>query len=259
MLMDEAGQVAPADLAGLLNPVPAERARLRLAHGDLAAAARWVRERELSADDEPGYASEPEHLVPARVLLAQHRPGDALALLERWLDPAAGEARTGSIIQLRALMAMALAASGDQNGALESLAVALSLACPHGYIRVFADEGAPMGALLGRLAAAQRAGHADARGVPPDYLARIQAAFEPQHVAPVAGRPPAQPRSGSPSRHLPRTGRASAARRGQDQPAHRPRTRGHPRHRQEARQPPSRQARCRQPDRSCGPGTPSWA
>ena len=39
----EAGQAAPGP-AGLLNPVPAQRARLLLAQGDLAAAARWTRE-----------------------------------------------------------------------------------------------------------------------------------------------------------------------------------------------------------------------
>jgi hypothetical protein len=32
------------------------------------------------------------------------------------------------------------------------------LACPQGYVRVFADEGRPMAALLGRLIAAQHTG-----------------------------------------------------------------------------------------------------
>ena len=38
----EAGQASPGP-PGLLNPVPAQRARLLLAQGDLAAAARWTR------------------------------------------------------------------------------------------------------------------------------------------------------------------------------------------------------------------------
>ena len=50
------------------------------------------------------------------------------------------------------------------------------LACPQGYVRVFADEGPPMAALLGRLIAAQRAGQA-AADVPLGYLARLQRAF----------------------------------------------------------------------------------
>jgi len=52
--MSEAGQAAPGP-PGLLNPVPAQRARLLLAQGDLAAAARWVTERGLGPDDEPDY------------------------------------------------------------------------------------------------------------------------------------------------------------------------------------------------------------
>ena len=37
-----------------------------------------------------------------------------------------------------------------------------------------------MAALLGQLAAAQRAGQAEAASVPPDYLARVLAAFAPR-------------------------------------------------------------------------------
>jgi hypothetical protein len=66
----EAGQFAPGPAVnGLLNPVPAERARLLLAQGDLAGAARWADEKGLGAGDEPRYPSEPEHLLLARVLL----------------------------------------------------------------------------------------------------------------------------------------------------------------------------------------------
>ena len=149
---------------GLLNPVPAQRARLLLAQGDLAAAARWTQETGLAADDEPDYAREPGQLVLARVLLAQDRPGQALALLDRLHAAAAAQDRTGSLIETGALRALALAASGEQAAAVAALAAALRLACPQGYVRVFADEGAPMAALLGRLIAAQRSGEAAAGG-----------------------------------------------------------------------------------------------
>jgi LuxR family maltose regulon positive regulatory protein len=52
--MAEAEQAAPGT-AGPLNPVPAQRARLLLTQGDLAAAARWTRETGLTEDDEPDY------------------------------------------------------------------------------------------------------------------------------------------------------------------------------------------------------------
>jgi len=47
-------------------------------------------------------------------------------------------------------------------------------------VRVFVDEGAPMASLLGRLAApGQPEQVAAAANVPPDYLARLLAAFPP--------------------------------------------------------------------------------
>ena len=161
---------------GLLNPVPAERARLLLAQGDLAGAARWTTQKGLGADDEPRYPSEPEHLLLARVLLAQGRPGHALTLLDRLYAAAVTQDRIGSVIEAGALRALALAANGEDADAVAGLAEALTLACPPGYVRVFADEGPPMAALLGQLIAAQRAGVAAA--IPLACLARLQRAFD---------------------------------------------------------------------------------
>jgi LuxR family maltose regulon positive regulatory protein len=157
--ISEAERAAPGPaVANLLNPVPALRARLLLAQGDLAAAARWTKERGISRDDTPTYAREQEYLVLARVL-----------------------------------QALALAAAGDEDGAVSALAGALTLACPQGYVRVFADEGPPMAALLGRLVAAQRARQAPARDVPLDCLARVLRAFGGADRAAGSGRPAAGP------------------------------------------------------------------
>ena len=184
--IDEAMQAAPGP-PGLLNPVPAQRARLLLAQGDLDGAARWTAERGLTADDQPDYAREPGHLVLARVLLAHGRPGQALALLDRLHMTAVAQHRAGSVIEIAALRALALAASGDADRAVDALAAALTLACPQGYVRVFADEGPPMAALLTRLITAQRSGGAAAE-VPLGCLARLQRALAAQDVAPDAGR-----------------------------------------------------------------------
>jgi hypothetical protein len=100
--MEEAVQTSP-DPAGPLNPVPAQRARLLLAQGDVDGAARWTKENGLGAEDEPCYTSEPEHLVLARVLLAQGRPGQALALPDRRHAAAVTQDRTGSVIEAGAL------------------------------------------------------------------------------------------------------------------------------------------------------------
>jgi LuxR family transcriptional regulator, maltose regulon positive regulatory protein len=176
--IQEDWRVAPSrGVTGLLNPVPALRARLRLAQGDLAAAVRWTNERGLGQDDEVSYPREPEHLVLARVLLAQDLPDRALALLDRLHALAAAQGRTGSVIEIQALQAVALAAAGEQAGAVAALAETLTLAHPQGYVRVFADEGAPMSALLGRLVAAQRSDRNAAGGVPLAYLGRLLRAF----------------------------------------------------------------------------------
>ena len=180
--MGEGGRASPGP-AGLLNPVPAQRARLLLAQGDLAGAARWAQENVLGAKGEPGYPREPGHLVLARVLLAQDRPGQALTLLDRLHEAAAAQDRTGSLIEVGALRALALAATGDPDRAVAALAEALTLACPQGYVRVFVDESPPMAALLGRLIVAQRAGQA-AVEVPLGCLARLQRAFGAEPAAP---------------------------------------------------------------------------
>ena len=180
----EAVQASPGP-AGLLNPVPAQRARLLLAQGNLPGAARFAQENGLGPDDEPDYARESGHLVLARILLSQDRPGQALALLDRLHAAAAAQDRTGSLIETGALRALALAATGDEAGAVTTLAGALALACPQGYVRVFADEGPPMAALLGRLIAAQRTSQV-AADVPLGYLARLQRAFGATQFAPDA-------------------------------------------------------------------------
>ncbi len=175
--------------ADLFNPFPAQRARLLLAQGDVAAAARWTHESGLREGDEPRYPREPGYLVLARVLLAQQRPAEALALLDRLNAAAVAQDRVGSVIEVGALRALALAACGQDADAVNALADVLTLACPQGYVRVFADEGPPMAALLARLIAAQRSGGTAAE-VPLGCLARLQRAFDVGHTGPA-------PRSGT--------------------------------------------------------------
>jgi DNA-binding NarL/FixJ family response regulator len=93
------------------------------------------------------------------------------------LAAAAAQSRTGSVIEIGALRALALAACGNQDAAVDALARALALGYPQGYVRVFADEGAPMAALV------RACGEAGA--VPP----RSRAAAAPPGMAePLTGR-----------------------------------------------------------------------
>jgi LuxR family maltose regulon positive regulatory protein len=183
--MDEAGQVGTSeDVASLLNPVPAQRARLLLAQGDIDTAAHWASGRGLDPDGEPGYPQEPEYLALARILVARDLPGPAADLLERLRAGAAAVGRTGSLIEIQAVQALALAARDDEAAALTALSGALTLARPRGYLRVFADEGPPMAALLGRLIAAQRAGRGLAPDLPLAYLGTLRRCFQQPAAAP---------------------------------------------------------------------------
>jgi LuxR family transcriptional regulator, maltose regulon positive regulatory protein len=181
----EAERAAPSPaVTGLVNPIPAQRARLLLAQGNVAAAARWTGQQGLRPEDEPSYPQELEYLVLARVLLAQDRPGKALALLDRLLALAVAQDRIGSVIEIQTLRVLALAAGGDEPAAVTTLAEALTLAGPRGYVRVFADEGPPMRALLARIVAAYRAGQASARAIPFSHLARVMQAYDGKPAVP---------------------------------------------------------------------------
>jgi len=192
--MSEAGQVGLSpQVITLLNPVPAQRARLLLAQGEVHAAAEWTRAAGLSSDDEPDYPQEPAYLALVRVLLAQHDPGPALALLQRLLGAAASQGRAGSIIEIQALRALALAAGGDHASAIGALTEAVTLARPPGYVRVLADEGAPMRALLVQLSAARPGPQHAAGRLGPGDLAALLRACGPAGAVPPQRRPWAAP------------------------------------------------------------------
>jgi len=174
----EAGRAGPsATVTSRLNPVPALRARLLIAHGDVDAAAQWAAERGIGPDDAPSFPEEAAYLALARVLLAQDQPEQALRMLDRLLAASGG--RGASVIEIQALRALALSATGDEE-ADDALADALSLGARQGHVRVFADEGRPMAALLGRYVAAHPRDHSP---VPAGYLGRLVPAFDAASAA----------------------------------------------------------------------------
>jgi LuxR family maltose regulon positive regulatory protein len=167
------------EIVALHNPVPAERARLLLAQGDVVEAARWVEDRGLADGDAACYPRERESLVLARVLLARNAPDRALELLARLRAAAEAQRRTGSVIELGALQALAFQEAGRQDLALASLVEVLILSHPEGYVRVYADEGPSMAALLRRLVVAGKRARPTAGGeIPVDYLGHLLRALE---------------------------------------------------------------------------------
>jgi LuxR family maltose regulon positive regulatory protein len=168
-----------------VRPIAAMKVRIRLALGRVAEAAEWVRDRALSADDDPSYVREFEHVTLARVLIARGETGgdtlalhDAVRLLERLRTAAEEGGRAGSMIETLVLESLARRALGDARGALQPLVRALSLAEPEGYLRVFVDEGLRMRELLR---------HVTARGLGGEYTRRVLAAID------APARQPAQP------------------------------------------------------------------
>jgi LuxR family maltose regulon positive regulatory protein len=131
--------------------------------------------------------------VLAGVRRVQTDPGPALALLQRLADAAASQGRAGSIIEIGALRALALAAVGDYASAVGALTEAVTLARPQGYVRVFADEGAPMRHLLAQLCAARPGQPHPAGRLGPGYLAALLRACGPTDAAPPPRRAAAAP------------------------------------------------------------------
>ncbi len=158
--------------------VEAWRVRAWLAENNLEAAARWARDSGLTNGDQDLYPRYYEYLVLARLSLAQHDPEAALSLLERLLQSAEAGGRTGHVIEILILWALASQARDDIPQALLALERALALAEPEQYMRVFLDEGDSLANLLR---------HAGSRGIAPDYVTRLLSS-----MTGASGKPPGE-------------------------------------------------------------------
>jgi LuxR family maltose regulon positive regulatory protein len=185
-LLSEAERRYVSDFFPNVRPVPALKARVWIAQGRSGAALGWAREQGLSADDDLSYLREFEHITLARALVAQYQDEraesclqQAARLLERLLPAAEAGGRTGHVIEILVLRALAHQALGDPPAALGFLTRAVTMAEPEGYVRVFAEAGPAVAALL-RAAAKQTASR--------DYARRLLAAAN----GPGPSRPPDQ-------------------------------------------------------------------
>jgi LuxR family maltose regulon positive regulatory protein len=153
-LLDEAVAVYNTDYLPAIRPITAVRARVQLAGGDVAAAARWAADRHLTAEDDLTYLREYEHVTLARILLAQTRDlarlQGVVGFLDRLLIAAEAGQRQGTVIEILVLRSLGYEATGDRAAAVASLEQALSRAAPEGYIGVFLEAGPGSTALLRR-------------------------------------------------------------------------------------------------------------
>jgi LuxR family maltose regulon positive regulatory protein len=162
--------------------VGALEAQLRLSQGDVAAAASWAKESGLSIDDEISFQHEFMYRTLARLLIAQNQLDEALELLARLLKMIEAVGAMGIVIQILILQALALQTRGESEQAMAALKRALTLAEPEGYVRVFIDEGAPIGELLLKAAT---------QGIAVDYIGKLLAALESETVDAQSTTPPA--------------------------------------------------------------------
>jgi len=121
-------------------------------------------------------------LMQARVLIAQDKPAEALAILEPLRQEAVSKGWAGRLLAVMAVQAVGLHTLSETGKALERLAEVLTLAEPEGLVRSFVDEGPRMMELLS--AAAKQ-------GIRPAYVGKLLAAFtaEPKGQPPIASIP----------------------------------------------------------------------
>lgn len=174
-LLSEAERLYWGDFSPNVRPVAAFRARAWIAQGRLDEAFGWAREHGLSVEDDMSYLREFEHVTLTRLLLAQyqrdhsdHAIHGAIGFLERLLKAAEAGERTGSVIEILILLALAYHLQSDIPAALIMLERALTLAEPEGYVRIFVDEGPPIFHLLEKAAE---------HGIVPNYVHQLLSAF----------------------------------------------------------------------------------
>jgi LuxR family maltose regulon positive regulatory protein len=146
------------------------RVLLWLRQGNLAAATAWAaQDSHMTSAQRPRLtAYDNDRFALAHLLIAQGRWDDAEAAVARLLADAESSGHGRFVIWALVLRALLLQAKGDTTAALQALERALALGEPEGYVRIFADQGAPLAALLQQAAA---------RGIAPAYVEKLQAAL----------------------------------------------------------------------------------
>lgn len=142
--------------------IDAAEARLMLRSGQTQAAVDWAKQYQQA--EKAHYHQDYENLTLARVWLEQREYERIGALLTQLIADAQPAGRVGTIIAAEALRALIHQAVGEVDVALNALRRTLTLAQPHGFMRLFLNAGQPMLKLL-RLALE--------RGVVPEYVTSL--------------------------------------------------------------------------------------
>jgi LuxR family maltose regulon positive regulatory protein len=149
-----------------LREIAGYRVLLWLKQGNLSAAAAWAATyaRETGPDRPRLTAYDYDRFALAQTLIAQGQLDAAHNAVLQLIDDAEATGHGRFLIWSLVLHALILDAQGERAAALNTLQRALALAEPHGYVRMFVNHGAPIGALL-------REAHA--RGMAPAFIERL--------------------------------------------------------------------------------------
>ena len=165
------------------SQLKARLARVYLAQDRYSLAAQLVKENERIIEGENNLLYDNILLSQVRLRLFLGKLDEAVELLSRLLAVTETRGHTSRQIEVLALQALALQATGELPQAIDSLSRALTLAEPGGYVHAFVDEGQPMARLLYE---------ALSQGIARDYVQRLLAAFpniEPEPPQPTESRP----------------------------------------------------------------------
>ncbi len=173
MLAETEQSVRQKGFVQRMPEVAAAQVLTLLQQGNLAGAAHLAQAHDLP-------------LIQARVHLAQGDPSAALAVLEPYRRRVEERAWADEQLKTMILQAVAFDALGERARAVDLLDVALELAEPGGFIRIFVDEGAPMARLLYE---------ASSRGVHAGYARQLLTAFPID--GPGEGASPTTPPAGT--------------------------------------------------------------
>ncbi len=158
------------------------RVQVWLGTGMLEPALRWAEQYSRRSPAE--YAREFEDLTLAQVWLAAGKPQQALAVLERLIEPARTGGRLMWVMEGEALRAAALDSLGQSAAALALMRSAVQFAATREYQRVFLRLGEPARRLLSRC----QAGLSSAEQA---YIKRLLTAFPAGAPAETAAVQPA--------------------------------------------------------------------
>jgi LuxR family maltose regulon positive regulatory protein len=171
-------------------------ARLHLTRNDLTAAVLELERIAGVPAVSVSIVRETAQIARARLTLARGAHEEALRLLEELRQSAETAGRTGKLIEILTLQALALWQRSKREQAVGALTRALALAEPEGYVSTFVDEGAPMGDLLSATVEARHRGHLDAATrIGARYLAKLLAVLAQENVEPGVGERLSEPLS----------------------------------------------------------------